>query len=47
MSYKKESSNREEKLMKVVDEQAERLTKISNTLDNINQRIDILEHTKE
>lgn len=44
MSYKKESSDREEKLMKVVDDQAIRLTKISDTLDTINQRIDVLEH---
>lgn len=47
MSYKKESSEREEKLMTIVDEQSNRLTKISDTLDSINNRLDILEHTRE
>ena len=44
MSYKKESKDREERLMEVVDEQSQRLTQISNTLDTINNRLDILEH---
>ena len=46
-TYQKESREREERLMSIVDSQAEKLEKISLTLEKISKDIQPVSQTKE
>lgn len=45
-TYQKESKEREERLMSIVDSQAERLEKISQTLEKISEDIQSVKKTQ-